>query len=85
MGTLHHYPMQVHVAMKDLRQALVTMIAPEKTKKGITSIDILVFIFITSMSLTMNINHGVKKHVVFVEYITMYFLSVGRQWQHEIG
>ena len=78
MGTLHHHPMTTHIVEKELRQALVTMIALEITKKDITSLNIIVFILITSMSLTMNIDHGIRKHVVFVDYITMYLLSVGR-------
>lgn len=85
MGTLHHNSMMTHMVVKELRQALVTMIAPETTKKGITSIDILVFIFITRISLTMNINHGIRKHVVFLDYIAMSLLSVGKEWKHKRG
>ena len=85
MGTLHHHPMKTHITEKELKQALVTMITPETTEKRITSFDILVLILITSMSLTMNIDHGVKKHVVFVDYITTYFLSAGKEWKHERG
>ena len=85
LGTLHHHPMAAHIVDKELRQDLNTMIAPETNKKGIKSLDILMFILITSMSLTMNINHDIKKHVVFVDYITMYLLSVGKEWHHERG
>ena len=70
--------MTMHMAEKDIRQALISMIAPETNKKGITHLVIIMFILITSMSLTMNINHGIEKHVVFVDYITMYLLSVGK-------
>ena len=77
--------MTTHITNKELRQALVTMVAPETNKKGITSLDILMFILITSMSLIININHGIRKHVVFLDYITMYLLSVGKEWQHERG
>ena len=70
--------MTVNIAEKELRQALVTMIAPETNKKGITSLGILIFTLITSISITMNINHGVEKHVVFLDYITMYLFSVGK-------
>ena len=72
--------MVVHIVEKELRQALIPMITPETNKKGITSLGILMFILITRMSLTMNIDHGIEKHVAFVDYITMYFLSVGREW-----
>ena len=77
--------MTVHIAEKELRQALVTMIAPETNNKGIKILGILLFILITSMSLTMNIYHGIEKHVVFVDYITMYLLSARREWQHKRG
>ena len=70
--------MTTHMAVKEMRQALVTMIAPETNKKGITSFGILMFILITSMSLIININHGIRKHVVFLDYITMYLFSVGK-------
>ena len=61
MGTLHHHPMEVHVAIEELRQALITMIAPETTRKVITSLDIHNFILIISMFLIMNANHGIIK------------------------
>ena len=80
MGTLHHHLMTAHIAEKKLRQALVTMIALETNKKDITSLDILMLIFITNMSLTMNIDHGIRKHVGFMDYITMSLLSVGKEW-----
>ena len=79
MGTLHHHPMTTHIVEKELRQALVTMIAPETNKKGITSLSILLLILNTNMSLTMNIDHGNVKHVLFVDYITMYLLCVGKE------
>ena len=63
---------------REMRQALITIIAPETNKKGIKSLNILVFIFITSMFLTINISHGIEKNVFFVVYITMYFLSSRR-------
>ena len=53
--------MTTHIAKKEMRQALVTMIAPEANKKGIASLNILMLILITSMLLLMNINHGVGK------------------------
>ena len=81
MGTLHHHPMEAHVAVKELRQSLVTMIAPETTRKGITSLNILKFILIISMLIIMDISHGIEKLVIFVVYITMPFplLSVKRE------
>ena len=77
--------MEVHVAVEELRQALITMIAPETTRKGITSLDIHKFILIISMLLIMNVNHGIRKLVIFVVYITMSLLSVGKEWQHKGG
>ena len=64
MGTLHHHPMEVHLAIEELRQALITMIAPKTTRKGITSLDIHNLILIISMFLIMNANHGIIKLVV---------------------
>ena len=61
------------------------MIAPETTRKGITSLDMRKFILIISMFLIMNINHGIIKLFVFVVYITMSILSVGKEWQHKGG
>ena len=78
MGTLHHHPMITHIGEKDLRQSLATMIAPETNKKGITSLGILMFILITRKFITMNINHGIEKHVLFVDYIIMYLLITGK-------
>ena len=63
MGTLHYDAMEVHVAVENLRQSLIAMIAPENTRKGITSLDIHKFIFIISMFLIMNVNHGIRKLV----------------------
>ena len=79
MGTHPHHPMAVPIVGKDPRQALIAIIAPETTRKGITSISILKFIRITIMLLMMNINHGIKKHVAFVVYITMCLLSARRE------
>ena len=73
MGTLHHHSMVVHVAMKELRQALITIIAPETTREGITSLIIPELILIIKMLLIMDINHGIRKLVIFVVYITMSF------------
>ena len=85
MGTLHHHPMEVHVALKELRQALFTLITPETTREGITSLTIPEFILIISMLLIMVINHGIRKLIIFVVYITMPLLSVGKEWQHKGG
>ena len=80
MGTFHYHPMEVHVAIEELRQALITMIALDTTMKGIPSLDIRKFILIISMLLIMNVNHGIRKLIVFVVYITMSLLSVGKEW-----
>ena len=77
--------MEVHVAIEELRQALITMITPDTTRRGIKSLDILKFIFIISMFLIMNVDHGIRKLVVFVVYITMSLLSVGKEWKHKGG
>jgi len=71
MGIHHHHPMAAHIAKKELRQALIAIMAPETARKGITSLIIPKFILITCMLLMMDINHGIRKHVVFVVYTTM--------------
>ena len=49
MGTHHHHPMEMHISKEDTRQALITIATPETTKKRINSLDIVMFILITSM------------------------------------
>jgi len=71
--------MVVCIAEKELRQALVPMIILETNKKGISSLSILIFILITKFLLIMNENHGIKELVVFVDCITVCFLSVGKE------
>jgi len=34
------------------------------------------------MLLIMNEYQGIKKHVPFVVYLTITFLSVGKEWKH---
>ena len=85
MGTPHHHSMVVHVAVKEMRQALFTMIAPGTTREGIISLVIPECISIIRMLITMIVNHGIKERVIFVVYITMCFLSVGKGWQHKGG
>jgi len=85
MGTHPHHPMVVSIAGKDLRQALIAILTPEAARKGITTLDIQMFISIIIMLLEMNVNHGIEKHVPFVDYITIHFLSVGKEWQHTKG
>lgn len=80
IGTHHNPPMTVHIAKEDLRQALIFRVAPEIVKRGINSLNILKLIFITSVFLMMNKNHGIENHVVFVVCITMWLLSAGREW-----
>ena len=75
--------MEVSIAGKELRQAPIATLTPEITRKGITSLDIRMFISTTIMLLMMDVKHGIEKHVLFVDYITIQILSVGREWQHE--
>jgi len=63
MGTHHHHPMVAPIAGKELRQALIAILTPERTRKGIATLDIRMFISIVIMFLMMNIKHGIKKHV----------------------
>ena len=63
------------------KQVLIVRIAPETTNRGIKSHSIINLFFITRILLTMNINHYVENHVVFVVYITMWLLSAGKEWQ----
>ena len=79
MGTHPHHPMVVSIVRKEMRQALITILTPETTRKGITSFDIRMFILIIIMLLMMSVKHGIKKHVPFVDYITIHFLSVGKE------
>jgi len=81
----HRYPMVLSIVRKQLRKALIAIFTTETTRKGITSLNIWMFILITIMLLTMDVNHYIKKHVLFVVYITIYLLSVGRESQHERG
>jgi len=67
----------VHIAGRELRQALITMIARE----GITSPDIIImFILIITMLLRINMSHGIDIHVLFVVFITMCLQGVGNEW-----
>ena len=70
--------MAAPIAGKEFRQALITILTPETTREGITTLDIQMFISITIMLLIMSIKHGIEKHVPFVDYITIHFLSVGK-------
>ena len=85
MGTLPHHPMEVSVAGKELMQVLITILTLETTRKGITTFDMRIFISIMIMLLMMNVKHGIKKHVPFLDYITIHFLSVGKEWNHTKG
>jgi len=75
MGTHPHHPMAVPIARKELRQPLIAIMTPQKTRKGIISLDIQMFISITIMLLMMDVKHGIEKHVLFVDYITIHLLS----------
>ena len=78
MGTHPHHPMTIYITRKELRQILITILTPETSRKGITSFDIRMFISIIIMLLMMDINQGIEKHVPFVVYLTIPFLSVGK-------
>lgn len=85
VGTLPHHPMAVPIVGRELRKTLITIMTPELTRKAITSFDIRMFISIIIMLLMSNLKHGIKRHVHFVDYITMHFLSVGKEWEHTEG
>ena len=74
--------MVVSIAGRELRQALIAILMPETARKGITILNIRMFISIIIMLLMINVKHGIEKHVPFVDYITIHFLSVGKEWQH---
>jgi len=71
--------MAVPMARKELRQALIAILILETARKSITTLNIRMFISIIIMLLKMNVNHGIEKHVPFVDYITIHFLSVGKE------
>ena len=79
MGTHPHHPMAAPIAGKELRQALIAILTPETIRKGIATLDIQMFILIIIMLLMMNVKHDIEKHVPFVDYITIHFLSVGKE------
>ena len=79
MGIHPHHPMEVPIVGKKLRLALIAIMTPEETRKGINSLHIQMLILITIMLLMMDINQGIKKHVPFVDYITIHLLSVGKE------
>jgi len=79
MGTHPHHPMAVSIARKEMRPALITILTPEMEMKGITSFDLRMVISIIITLLKMNVNHGIEKHVHFVDYITIHFISVGKE------
>ena len=76
-----HHPMAASIAGRELRQALIAMLTSETTKEGIIPFDLQMFILIMIMLLT-NEDQGIEKHVPFVAYLTIPFLSVGKGWQH---
>jgi len=61
MGTHPHHPM----AGKESRQALITILILEMARKGITNLDIRMFMSIIIMWLMMNVKHGIEKHLPF--------------------
>ena len=82
---LRQAPMIVHIAEEELSQVLIYRITPGTTKICIKSIIIIKFIFISSILLMMRKNHGIENSAVFLVCITMWLLSVGREWQKERG
>jgi len=85
MGTYPHHPMVVSIAGRELRQALITILTPETSRNGIISFNIRISISIIIILLVMKEKHGIKKHVPFVDYITIHFLSVGKERRHTKG
>jgi hypothetical protein len=82
MGKHPHHPMEISIAGRELRQALIAILTLETTKEGITIFYLQMFILIMIMLLIMNEDQGIEKHVPFVVYLTIPFLSVGKEWQH---
>lgn len=82
VGKHPNHPMEVPIAGRELRQALITILTSETTKEGITIFDLRMFILIMIMLLIMNEYQGIEKHVPFVVYLTIHFLSVGKEWHH---
>ncbi len=76
MGTHPHHAMAVPIVGRELRQALIAILTQETTRKGITSFDIRLFISVIIMTLEMKVKHGIEKHVPFVDYITIHFLTI---------
>jgi len=71
--------MAVSIARKESRQALIAILTTKTTRKGITTLDIRMFISIMIIFLMMDINQDIKKHVPFVDCITIHFRSVGKE------
>ena len=79
MGTHPHHPMEVSMARKELRQALIAILTLEIARKGITTLDIRMFILIIIMLLIMNEDQGIEKHALFLVYLAIPFPSVGKE------
>lgn len=75
----HHQPITVCIIEIELRQALVPMIISEPKRKGITRLDILMFILITTILLIMDVDHGIEELAVFVDCITICLLSARKE------
>ena len=65
MGTLRHFSMVMHVAVKELRRAPITMITLEITREGIINLIIPEWILIIKRLITKVVNHGFAKRVIF--------------------
>ena len=79
MGKHPHHPIVHSFIRKELRKALIAILTLEMARKGITTLDIRMFISITIMLLMMDINHGIKELVIFVDCITICLLSARKE------
>jgi len=69
----------MRIIEEELMQALITTHVPEKKKKGIKRLDILMFILITIRLITVNEIYGIKYHALFVASITILLPSVVKE------
>ena len=67
-GNNPHHPIEVSMARKELRQALIAILALDTERKGIISFNIQMFISMIIMFLMMSVKYGIEKHVPFVDY-----------------
>lgn len=79
MGTNPHNLMAVPIVGKEPKQTLIAIMTSEVARKGILSLNIQMLISIIIILLMMNINQGIKKHVLFLDYITTHLLSARKE------